>query len=228
MSKNDTPLHKRAHFRRTREVITEIAKYEGINIQDYDLFAIRAYDTHGENLKGINVSYNTEGNYSCWVLDNRYDMFEVPAKTNEKGSPYGEFLFFSFNQNFQYFQFGTMSVKLNIPETKRTRFITEKILYRPFGKYMITFEGAINHITKVEYGFKFTPGVRSDEHNFAYDSYNSRKKNGYQKTQYDILASVGIMEINPEKLVGKTEVPIYKKKQSSNNKGLKPGNKAKN
>jgi hypothetical protein len=211
LSSNHIELSDRAHFRRVREVISEIAEYEGININNYDLYNIRAYDTHGENLKGKNVTYNTEGNYSCWVLDNRYDMFEVSSKSNKKGSSYGNFIFFSFNQGFQYFQFGLLDVHLDVEETKHSRFITEKVHYKPYGKYNITFEGDVNHITKVEYGHKFTPGNRSNEHSFVFDSYNSRKLRGYKLSQYDIFKSIGISNTDSEKLVGKSPVPIYRK-----------------
>jgi hypothetical protein len=220
MSKNIIPpLKDRAHFRKIREVITEIAKYEKINIQEYDFLSIRAYETYGENLKGKNVSYNTDGNYSCWVLDNNYNFFEVPAKTNEKGSPYGEFLFFAHNIVHDYYQLGTMKVSLDKNKTIKTKFVTEKIHFKPCGKYIITFQGAINHINKVEYGHKFTPGVKSNEHNFAFDSYNSRKKNAYGKTNQNILESLGINGINPEKLISKDKVKVYNKK---------PGNKKQN
>ncbi|MGI6758316.1 MAG: hypothetical protein ACOX40_00755 [Bacilli bacterium] len=95
MYNSSIPLHKRAHFRRTREVIKQLAKYENINIADYDLFSMRVFETIGQTYKGRNVRYNTVNGDSCWVADNRYDVFEVPSKRNKKGSPYGEFLYFT-------------------------------------------------------------------------------------------------------------------------------------
>jgi len=213
----DIPLHKRTHFRRTREIMTEIGKYEGFNMNDYDLFNIRAYETVGENLKGKNVSYNIQGGYSCWVKDNKYEMFEVPSKSNRKGSPYGEFLFLAYNKSFQYYLFGYMTVNLDSNETRRTKHIVEDVYFKNHGKFDITFSNNDNHIHKVEYGSKFDPGVQSDEHNFEFDSYNSRKIS-YGTNKYKILNSLGISTIDPSKMVGKNAVEVYKKKKPNTNK----------
>jgi hypothetical protein len=222
MSKNNSiPLHKRAHFRRTREVITQIAKHENVNINDYDLLTIKAYSTVGENLKGKNVTYNTANGDSIWVLDNRYDIFEVPSINNFKGSPYGEFLYFAFNDSFDYYLFGRMTVTLQKEETMRTRFITEKIYFDPKGKFDIIFEGNKNNVTKVEYGYNFTPGAHSSEHNFTFDSYNVRKKS-YGLSRYDILNLLGIKTTKVNKLVGSNKTPIYKDKKENTKKNNLP------
>jgi hypothetical protein len=207
------PLHKRTHFRKIREVIIEIAKYEGFNSRDYDLFNMAVYETVGENLKGKNVSYNIDGGYSCWVKDNKYDIFEVPSVRNKKGSPYGEFLFLAYNRSFQYYLFGWMKVTLDVSDTIRSRRVVEDVYFKNYGKYLIVFETHENNIHKEEYGSKFDPGVQSDEHNFSFDSYNTRKK-AYRTDSYKIIKSVDPSfrgTSNPNKVVGKSKVPVFNK-----------------
>jgi hypothetical protein len=214
------PLHKRTHFRKIREVIIELAKYEGFNPNNYDLFKMTVYETIGENLKGKNVTYNIEGDASCWVKDNKYDMFEVPSLWNEKGSPYGEFLFLAYNRSFQYYLFGQMKTELNEYETKRSKYLSESVHFKNHGKFDIVFEKFDNHITKVEYGSKFDPGVQSSDHNFDFDSYNTRKM-AYKTDRYKILKKIDPSfrgTSDPSKISGKDKVKVF-------NKNRKPGHK---
>jgi hypothetical protein len=215
---NGLPLHKRVHFRRIREIITEIAKYENYNPEDYDMFKMTVYETVGQNLKGKNVSYNIQGGNSCWVLDNKYDIFEVPSNWNKKGSPYGEFLFLAYNKSFQYYLFGYMKVELDKQASISRRYIVEDVYFKSHGKFDIIFEKYDNHITKVEYGSKFDPGVSSNEHTFDFDSFNTRKM-AYHTDKYKILSS-----IDPSfrgtgdryKVTGKQAVKVYKKNKPNN------------
>jgi hypothetical protein len=232
----EAPLHERAHWRRIREVIAEIATYERFNINDYDLLRITAYDTEGENQKGKNVSYNVEHNLSCWVLDNRYDMFEVPHKSNKPGSPYGKFLFFAYNTSFKYYQFGELVITLDASESRRTKFVTEKVIYSPYGKYDIVFQGSKNNITKQEFGYNYAPGLPSSEHNFSFDSYNARKT-AYKTDSYKILKTLGVVTTGLTKVIDKGRVKIYGKNKKKpvkktsapskprNTNKLKSGNK---
>jgi hypothetical protein len=225
---SDLPLHKRTHFRKMREVMIEIGKYEGFNTYDYDFFSMTVYETVGEGLKGKNVSYNIKGGFSCWVKDNRYDIFEVPSKSNQKGSPYGDFLFLAYNKSFDYYLFGYMSVTLNRSETIRTRYLSEAVHFKNHGKFNITFETYDNNVHKVEYGSLFDPGVQSDEHNFDFDSYNSRRK-AYKTDRYKILRSIDPSfkgTGNPNKVVDTKKVPIYKdRKNGSSSRPKSASNK---
>jgi len=237
MSK-DTPLHKRTHFRRIREIITELSNYEGFNINSYDLFHIKAYETVGQNLKGKNVKYNIDNGYSCWVGDNRYEVFEVPAKSNRENSPYGEFIYLAYNKSFQYYLFGKMQVELDVSTSKSNRFVNEDVYFRNYGKYSIVFgtRANDNSINKDEYGSKFDPGSHSSEHNFDFDTYNSRKI-AYKTNKYKILESIGVRGLDSGKIVGSDVVKVYNKDKkpfnsnkpktgsSSNKPGNKPGYK---
>ena len=219
MSKG-APLYKRVHFRRIREVFTEIGNYEGLDPNDYDLTNMRVYETYGENLKGKNVSYNVDDGSSCFVLDNRYEFYEAPSISNNPGSPYGKFLFLAYNTSFDYYLFGVMTVKLDANESRRTMDLVETVYFKNQGKYMITFQKNDNYIKKVENGNKFAPGLRSTDHNFDFDSYNSRKK-AYKTNRHKILESIGVKNlVSNKKIAGKDPVAIYKKPQ---NKQQKPG-----
>ncbi len=216
---NEVPLHKRIHYRRVREAITELAEYEGFNPSDYDLENMKVYETIGENLKGKNVKYNIGKERSCWVYDNWYDFVEVPSIKNKPGSPYGDFLFFAYNSSFHYHLFGSMRVELNRSRSVQSEMLEEEVHFRNYGKYEIVFGAGTsdNRINKVEYGSLFDPGAPSDEHNFSFDSYNVRKL-AYGKDRYDILSSLGVNGKNPNKISGSEPVKIYSKKKRSSQK----------
>jgi hypothetical protein len=216
MSK-DVSLHQRAHFRRIREAITEIAEYEGIDIGRYDLFNMSVYETDGENMKGKNVGYNISNGFSCWVRDNRYEVFEVPSKNNFPGSPYGEFVFFAYNSSFDYYLFGKLSISLDKEETIKTRYISEDVFFKLYGKYDITFDQRSNHIHKVQNGNSFDAGVRSSAHTFDFDSYNNRKR-AYKADKYKILSALGVKGAQSGKLVGSNPVKVYRRKKIGNSK----------
>lgn len=205
---NDIPLHQRAHFRRVREVITEIANYENMNIQNYDLFNMRVYDTMGVAIAGTNVSYNTDNGCSIFVEDNKYDIFEVPSKRNKKGSPYGEFIFFIHNTSFDYYMCGKMRVKLDEYSTKSRKTIVESAHYDNYGKYMITYEPNENNITKVEFGTEFGPGYNINQINYVFDSFNSRK-HAFNTSQHKILRGLGLNILDPKKITDNRKVKKY-------------------
>jgi hypothetical protein len=214
MSK-DNSLHNKTHFKRTREVIAEMSKNEGIDISEYDTSRIKVYETIGQTLRGKNVRYNIDGGYSCWVGDNKYHIFEVPSFSNETGSPYGEFVYLAYNVSYDYYLFGQMQVMLDESRTISTKHVSEKAYFINYGKYSITFQNRDNHIRRVEKGKSFDPGTRSDETSYEFDSYNSRKQ-AYGLDRYKILKSLGITNLNSGKLSGEDNVKIYKKKTNSN------------
>jgi hypothetical protein len=211
------PLHKRTHFRRIREIFTEIGEYERINLDDYDLFNMRVYESVGDDLKGKNVSYDTEGNQSIWVFGNNYELFEVPAKRNKKGWLYGDFLFLARNVSYDYYLFGKMKISLDKDKSVVAKNIVEDVYYEPYGKYTIVFgTGGNNHIKKEEYGYSFTPGVTSSDHDFTFDSFNSRKLS-YSYSKYKILTEIGVKDIEENKITSQKPVEIYKKSKKPNN-----------
>lgn len=225
---NDIPLHKRIHYRRVREAIAEIAEYEGISPSNYDMERMTVYETVGENLKGNNVTYNISNGRSCWVYDNWYDFVEVPSVLNKPGSPYGDFLFFAYNSSFQYHLFGKMRVILDEAGTRLRGVPEEEVHVKNYGKYSIIFGSGSsgNRITKVEYGSYFDPGASSDEHNFSFDSYNSRKM-AYKTDAYKILRSVGVKGNDPHKISGDKPVKIYSSSKKKTTRGKKPASASK-
>jgi hypothetical protein len=140
-------------------------------------------------------------------------MFEVPFKSNKTGSPYGNILYLAHNTSFQYYLFGTFEVLLDEYKTRTIKQISENMYFRNFGKYDITFgtNANDNYIHKSHYGSEFDPGVQSSEHTFDFDTYNSRKI-AYKIDKYKILVSLGIINLNYNKIVGSQTVKIYNKK----------------
>jgi hypothetical protein len=208
-------LHQKIHYRRTREIIVALAEKEGIDIERFDLLDMASYETIGETLKGKNVTYDTHDGSSCWVENNRYEIIEVPSKLNQKGSPYGEFIYFAYNVSFDYHLFGRMGISLNREMTTRTKLIQEIVHFEPHGKFDIVFGSNFedNAIRKVEYGTKFTPGAHSSEHTYNFDSYNKRKS-AYKLDRQTILSVTGVKLVNNNSVVDNGPVDIYKKKKN--------------
>ena len=204
------PLHERTHFRRMREVFTEISQYEHIEIDAYDLYNMCVYESVGDNQKGNNVSYDTEGNQSIWVFENRYEIYEVPAKRNVKGWPYGDFLYIAYNTSYDYYMFGKMKVSLDKQRSLQTGNLVEDVHYEPYGKLSIVFTNSKNMITKDEFGYNFTPGVISSDHSFVFDQYNGRKL-AYRWPKHKILKEIGVKEVIKEKITGLKKVKKFKK-----------------
>jgi hypothetical protein len=204
------PLHERTHFRRMREVFTEIAQYEHIEIEAYDLYNMCVYESVGDNQKGSNVSYDTEGNQSIWVFGNEYEIYEVPAKRNIKGWPYGDFLYIAYNTSFQYYMFGKMKVSLDKTRSVKTGTIVEDVHYEPYGKLTITFTKDKNLIHKEEFGYEFTPGVISSDHSFNFDKFNGRKL-AYRWPTHKLLKEIGVNGVLQKKITGDTKVEKFKK-----------------
>jgi hypothetical protein len=213
---NDIPLHKRAHFRRTREVITEIANYEGINIHDYDLFNMRVYDTVGQNQAGKNVSYNTDDGHSIFVEDNKLDIFEAPKKSN-RTNYYGEYLFFIHNRSFDYYYLGIMTVTLDKNASKQTAQVKEKVYYKNYGKYTIIYSDYENYITREQRGYNFAPGYYPSSINYPFDSFNSRK-HAYNTSNHKILRQLGFDITSTKKIVDNKVVRVNKKNKKRPNR----------
>lgn len=206
-------LHDKIHYRRTREILVALAEHEGIDIMRFDLMAMNSYETIGATLKGKNVTYDTHDGSSCWVENNRYEVVEVPAKSNQRGSPYGEFIYFAYNVSFDYHLFGRMGVSLDKRGTTDSRLIQERAHFEPHGKFDITFGARAedNAIRKVEHGYDFTPGAHSSEHTFNFDSYNSRKA-AYGFNRAGILGRTDVKLMSNNSVVDTRPVEVYRKR----------------
>ena len=102
----------------------------------------------------------------------------------------GKYIFLAFNTDFKYHLFGTMTAALNKEETIKQKRIIENIHFkRTLGRYQVTYLQGKNKIYKSDYGNEFQPGVRSNTHTFAFDSFNDRKLN-YKIDIYKILSKI--------------------------------------
>lgn len=134
---NETPLHKTVHWRRLKEIISEICAYEKIDTSNYNMNKITCYRTFGDEMKGPNVKYNIRGGTSCWVSDNKYEIFEIPKLSNKGYAFTGNFIFIAHNVSFDYWLFGTMSVKLDMQDLKVNHRVNESVYFNLYGKYLI-------------------------------------------------------------------------------------------
>jgi hypothetical protein len=216
---NGQPLHRVVHYRRLKELILDfVGKEPEIDINQYDLEDIKAFYTYGHNLKGHNVTYNTKNGGSPWVMDNFYEFYEIPNKSNSKDIiGYGKYLFLAFNTDFKYHLFGIMTAALNKEETISQKRIIENIHFKMLGRYQVTYLQGKNKIYKSDYGNEFEPGKRSDTHTFAFDSFNDRKLN-YKTDIYKILSKIDknfTKQADEKKIVSGDPVKIYKNKKST-------------
>ena len=106
---NQTPLHKRTHFRRFRKMATRIMNYEGVDLSSYNLFNIRCYTIHGKDLKGRNVKFDREKNASFILNDAIYDVYEIPNVHNQNGSAFGNYIFIMHCLDWKYWFVGELN-----------------------------------------------------------------------------------------------------------------------
>lgn len=208
MEKNNDPLYKTVHWRYFSNTAKYLCKYEGGSVTDYDFKNICCYTCLGCELQGSNVSYATNNNYSCWVDDNHYDYFEVPAVKNTKNYE-GEYLFLAHNTDFDYWLFGDMEYTINQKSTKKAGYVVDNIVYNPCGKYDITITDKATNPIKTEKGRNCTFGGKSTKGKF--DQMGTRKK-AYHTSSGEIVAKSEGKTHNSSGLEGGETVKIYKKK----------------
>lgn len=138
-SDNSLPLHKTVHWRKFKEILKNLCNYEQINLNSYCTDNIICYTTTGDTFQGRNVNYKNKNNYSCFVSNNTYDIFEIASKGNSQKN-FGEYLFVAHNKNFNYWLFGKISDKLNVRKTKEQNRVIENVIIDCFGYYEIVFK----------------------------------------------------------------------------------------
>lgn len=111
---------------------------------------------------------------SCWVDDNKYEIFEVPSRDNRYPG-YGDFIFLAHNTSFNYWVFGEMSFTLNYSKTQGTTSTYERALYKPYGIYTTGNEDSPSTIKKTVLGKNVTYGGKNPK-NILFDSCGCRKK----------------------------------------------------
>jgi hypothetical protein len=211
----ELPLHQTLHYRRLREIVTDLCRYESINVSDYNLFNAKAYRCVGDELKGKNVRVAAAGktnNFSCFVGDNNYEVIEYPKKSNTK-SYTGDYLVLIRNRSFDYWLFGTFSHTHDEEKSEKMKTFVERAEYFIYGKYyVLSAEGGIE-INKDLNGRDCTFGANRFRYSY-FDSFATRKK-AYGVSIHQFLANkkgVG-NEYNPNAVLDCRSVQIYKKKK---------------
>lgn len=166
----------------------------------------------GYELNGKNVKFNTEGNNSCWVGSNHYDIFEVPANYNSnKYKLIGDFLCLAYNTDFDYWIMADMTYKINFQNTNAYGKVDDYVSYAPYGSYDILTASSnkASAISKKENGFYVTYGGKGDPKSEYFDNLGSRKK-AYGYSGSELLgASYGI-SYNKYDVTDYKPVEIYK------------------
>jgi len=214
MKNNNVPLNARVHYRRTKEIITAVGNYEGIKLDAFDLNHITCYATLGDNLKGNTVSYsNSSTHESCWVSDNQYEIFEVPAKNNfNKYNFCGSFLFLAHDIDYDYWLFGTLKDTINYSETKKKKDLVENVSYYVYGKYQISIgQNSSSHIINKKLSGKLVNYGATYCEDPMFDNFGTRKLAFSKKSNSQVLSEIIGNQGSNKNIVDSTAVKKYTK-----------------
>lgn len=209
-------LHKTTHWRRLREIIKSLARFEGVEdaLQNYNTNKIICYSAHGEQLQGENSEFFTKGGRSCWVSDNSYDVYEIP-KIGKEYKVEGEYYILVHNTDFDYWIFGKMTYSINRNETKRQGRLVDRVKFLPYGRYQVISTGRDFNITRTtkgkdcEFGFHHPKG--------SFDTIGARKR-AYRTSGAKLVGSIIGRNQDMKTVKGGDAVKIYKKKPRNNTK----------
>lgn len=176
------PLYKTVHWRKLRDIVSEVSSYEYINQASYNVNNIRCYHITGDELKGKNVRYNLPDNYSCWVSNNHYEMYEIPALSNAKNSLDGNYLFLTHDLDFNYWIFGKMNTYTSSNDSK------VGVFYDVYGEYKISDNNKQLKVVKTVNGPDIRDG-RSRSQGSYFDDLESRRK-AYNSSSESLVARV--------------------------------------
>lgn len=177
-SKNKSPLHRRTHWRNLREIITEIAVYEGINISAYDFDNGVCYECSGDELKGKNVTFATSENRSCWIGDNDYEMYEFPKLGNAQRPGFGSFIYLSHDTDYDYWTFGilqAMKSKRKYNADKVINTSSAQYCINPLGTYTVTYGHGDNSVKKIFDGYDSMFGLDVGRYDL-FDQFGTRRR----------------------------------------------------
>lgn len=230
-----TPLHERTHWRHLRIAIRDIADYEKINISDYNLNNIRCYDVMGDELNARYVKFETNNGKSCFIDSNKYEVYEIANNSNSERFRFcGEFLFFIRNASFDYWLFGIMTCRIDYNESKRAGTLIERVSFRPYGKYEVSFGNDREHtyINKSTRGGDMGIGKSMLGVLRSFDGFSSRKI-AYQGITNQIVMSriLGNGKDSSINAIDDKPVKKYRKNRNkpshNNGKGKKINNRRK-
>lgn len=127
-------------------------------------------------MQGSNVNYDTFNNYSCWVPNNDYDMYEVPLYGDER-SPIGEYLFLTHNTNFDYWCFGKLTCYTDCGGYIAADFV-------PYGKYTVFGSGRNISLRKDMRGYDLILGGKTGRKHHHFDEVGVRRRAYNCKNKY--------------------------------------------
>jgi hypothetical protein len=213
----DPSLTRTVHWRRVKNTAYTILDMAGIDQSAYNFDNICCYTCTGVDLQGNNVTYTAGKNKSCWVSDNAYTVFEVPAKSNTSPNPYeGWFFVLAQNTSFDYWIAGAMKYDLNVSQSKRYNKVVDNVTFKPLGQFTVSpeYTGATSamrvtcKVSGKDCVFDTTlPEMRDFDH-------QGGRKRAYKTTENEILARLSGANYSQGHTVGGAEVKKYKKKSN--------------
>ena len=210
MSKNTLPLHKTTHFRRLREVISELTKKANVNASKYNLENIKCYRALGKDLIGKNVlTLRTQRDRCCFVKDNEYEIYECPSTTNQNTEKaIGEFLMIAHNIDFDYWLVVILNYSVNTNNGKAYVDVKYDPRYNGVVRYMEK-----NEVKVQPFNHPMSLALGANDNSIYFDSGLTRA------TAYSFFIQQHMVKNsknNNSKIATNEKVTVYKNKKSNN------------
>lgn len=203
------------HWRTFRGLAQSLCKIENIDISSYNFDDAYCYRTLGSEMQGSNVSYFTNKEYSCFVGDNKYDIYEVPSKSSSSDKSLlpieGEKLCFAYNENYKYWLFTDMEYYIDNDAVKNTLAFSDSASFSPYGVYFVdtTLDGSFK-ISKKYSGVNCDFGTIGSKRATTFDSIGSRKS-AYKTSENKIVNHILGIKSKKNAIIGKQKTKVYKK-----------------
>lgn len=209
----DPELVKTVHWRRIKNTAYTIMDMAGIDESAYNFDNICCYTCTGIDLQGYNVTYSNGKNKSCWVDDNAYTVFEIPAKSNI-GEPFeGWFFVLAQNTSFDYWVASAMRYDLRVSASKRLNKVVDDVMFRPIGQFTVApkYEGATSSMNVI---------AKTNGTNCVFDTTSPKmrdfdhqggRKRAYKTSENAILAKLKGAEYSQGHTVGGAQVKKFNK-----------------
>lgn len=126
-------------------------------------------------MQGGNAIFKTYGGASCFVSNNYYEIYEVPARSNHyKSNLEGKFLLFAKNTDFNYWLVADMFYSINYKSTNKNYYLADSVKINPKGYYTISSNKNQHLVNKTNSGKKCNYGYKNAKGRF--DQTGARKK----------------------------------------------------
>jgi len=214
MGTRNNKTAENTHWRTLKGLTKSLSNIENVNISSYNLDDVYCYQTLGSEMQGSNVTYFANENYSCFVGDNTYDIYEVPLKRQSSNKTLlpieGKKLCLAYNKDYNYWLFSEMEYYINNDSVKSTSMFSDSASFSIYGSYLVNFIDNDFNISKKYSGDICTFGTTSSTRSSLFDSLGTRKA-AYQTSEAELVSTILGTNFKEKPIIDKHKVKIYKK-----------------